>query len=129
MITEKNGNTDTFITFMRRLLVGQKRKTILIVDGHQMHKSKKTNAFLEKNKERIELVFLPPYSPKINPDEWVWSHIKREVGRKTVSTKAQLIKVARSSLMKLQRTKATVSSFFRAPDTAYTMSTNYPTLE
>jgi len=124
MITEKNGNTDTFITFMRRLLVGQKKKIILIVDGHQMHKSKKTNAFLERNKERIELVFLPPYSPKINPDEWVWSHIKREVGRKTVSTKAQLIKVARSSLMKLQRTKATVSSFFRAPDTAYTMSTN-----
>jgi len=124
MVTAKNGTTELFIEFLRRLLVGQKKKIILIVDGHPMHRSKKTKAFIEKHKEKIELVFLPPYSPKLNPDEWVWSHVKREIGKRSISTKDDLTKFARSCLMKLQRAKDKVASFFRAPDTAYTMSTN-----
>lgn len=125
MITEKNGRTDVFIEFLRRLLIGQDKKIILVVDGHPMHKSGKTKAFLEKHKDKIELIFLPPYSPKLNPDEWVWSHIKREVGRKTVSTKAELRKAAKRSLVKLQRAKEKVASFFKAPDTAYTTANVY----
>lgn len=62
-----------------------------------MRNSRNTKAFLEKHKDKIEVVFLPPYSPKLNHDEWVWSLIKREVGRKNVSTKAELRKAAKGS--------------------------------
>jgi transposase len=25
---------------------------------------------------RLKLFFLPPYSPELNPDEWVWKNVK-----------------------------------------------------
>ena len=30
------------------------------------------------HKDRIELFFLPSYSPDLNPDEWVWKNVKHD---------------------------------------------------
>jgi hypothetical protein len=40
-------NADAFIEFIKRLLVGVKRKIFLIVDGGPAHRAKKTKAFVE----------------------------------------------------------------------------------
>jgi len=40
------------------------------------HKSKKTKVFLEPQKKKIELFYLPPYSQELNPDELVRKHLK-----------------------------------------------------
>jgi transposase len=41
---------------------------------------------------RLEIVFLPAYSPQLNPDEGVWARVKREVGEQIVLTKDDLLK-------------------------------------
>ncbi|MDA8092428.1 MAG: transposase [Betaproteobacteria bacterium] len=78
-----------FRAFLERLIAGVDRKIILVVDGHPTHKAKLVREFVEANAERLELVFLPPYSPELNPNELAWAHLKGKIGRSTIRTKAQ----------------------------------------
>jgi transposase len=41
----------------------------LIVDGHSAHTAAATRNFVEENKDRLRIFYLPPYSPELNPDE------------------------------------------------------------
>ena len=67
MVTEERVNADTFITFLRRLLVNAQRQIYLVVDGYPVHRSKKVREFVTAQQGRLELLFLPPYSPELNP--------------------------------------------------------------
>jgi len=51
------------------------KKIIAILDNFTTHRSKKTIEFA--NSLNIDLVFLPPYSPDLNPIEYIWKSIKR----------------------------------------------------
>ena len=64
-------NAGIFLNFLKQLIKGSKRKIILIVDGHPMHKAILVKEWVEENKGKIELKFLPPYSPELNPDEYL----------------------------------------------------------
>ena len=33
---------------------------------------------MKDHEDRIELFFLPFYSPDLNPDEWVWKNVKHD---------------------------------------------------
>ncbi|MHA1413045.1 MAG: IS630 family transposase [Promethearchaeota archaeon] len=59
------------------------RKLIVVLDNAKIHHSKVLNAFLEANKDRIELMFLPPYSPDLNPMEWFWRFLRKQVTHNT----------------------------------------------
>jgi transposase len=62
MIKEKGGvNSDVFIEFLKRLLVGAKRPVFLIVDRGPAHISKKTKAFVATLGSRLKLFYLPAY--------------------------------------------------------------------
>ncbi len=61
---------------------------VLILDNSKTHHSIKT---VTKAKELgIILVFLPPYSPDLNPVEYVWKTIKRKVSVTFVQSKQHL---------------------------------------
>jgi transposase len=57
-------NSDKLIDFMRRLTCEIKKKVFLVLDNLSVHRSKKVRAWLEKHKDRIEIFYLPPYSPE-----------------------------------------------------------------
>jgi uncharacterized protein YegL len=48
-----------------------RQKIFLVTDGHPVHKTNKLNEWLKENKKRIKVFFLPPYSPELNPQEYV----------------------------------------------------------
>jgi transposase len=113
-------NAGVFITFLRRLLHGAERPIFLVVDGHPTHKAKKVQRFLETVKDRLELFFLPPYSPELNPDELVWNDLKNNgIGRKVITGPDQLRKEVLGHLRFMQKSPWLVRSFFRAPTTSY----------
>ena len=60
-----------FLDFLKRLVRSSNRKVYLIVDRHPVHRAKKVRDWLEENKEKIRMFFLPPYSPELNPDEYL----------------------------------------------------------
>jgi transposase len=121
MIIERGSvNAEVFIEFLRRLMIGAKRKIFLIVDGGSAHHAKKTKAFVAGLCGALRLFFLPPYSPDRNPDELVWKHVKADiVGRMAITSKDDFMKKVRSSLLSLQRLPNKLRSFFEKDTLRY----------
>ncbi|MBK5936400.1 IS630 family transposase [Halorhodospira halophila] len=119
MVHQGTVNAQVFREFLRRLLVGAERPVFVIVDGHPAHKAKLVREFVESTDGMLKLFFLPPYSPQLNPDEQVWAHVKREIGRRGVQNVEQMKRMARSALWRLQKLPALIQSFFRQPECQY----------
>ena len=108
-----------FITFLKRLLIGATAPVFLIVDGHPIHKARAVKRFVQGPQGRLELFFLPPYSPQLNPDETVWAHVKRTVSRKIVENFEDMKALAISALRSLQKQPAKIRAFFSHPESRY----------
>jgi transposase len=66
-----------FIDFLRRLLHDcGGRRVHLIVDGHPVHRAKLVSAWVGRHADRIQLHFLPGYSPELNPVELLNHDVK-----------------------------------------------------
>ena len=76
MVHDGTVNSGVFIEFCKRLLADSDAPIYLVLDGHPAHRSKATRAFAASTADRLTLIFLPGYSPELNPDEWVWKNIK-----------------------------------------------------
>ena len=75
----KKGNGGIFLDYLKYLTKEFKGKKILLVlDNGPIHKTKEVKEYVLKNNDKIELCFLPPYSPKLNAIEKLWREIKRE---------------------------------------------------
>lgn len=120
MVMTGKVNSKVFIEFLKRLLVGAKRKIFLIVDGATAHHSKMTRNFVASTKGELELFHLPPYSPDLNPDELVWNHVKNhKVGRKVITGLEDLMAEARAALRSLSKLPEKVKGFFQKPNLRY----------
>lgn len=109
-----------FVEFCKQLLDDIDGKIFLVVDRSPVHTAKKTRDFAKSTDGRLELVYLPPYSPELNPDEWVWKNVKRDrIGRKSVRDFGELKMVALGALRRLQKSPGIVRGFFADPNLAY----------
>ena len=78
--TAERGNTKTFFRFLVkcvRAFAGQ--KVYMVLDNVRFHHAKRLKPLLERYRDRIELIFLPPYSPDLNPVERVWWLMRKQV--------------------------------------------------
>jgi transposase len=92
------------LKFLSRLIVDVERKIFLILDNHRVHHSKAVKKWLETHKEKIEVFFLPPYSPEYNPDEYLNGDLKEKI-RSGLPSRSQndLTKKTRSFMKTLQK--------------------------
>ena len=60
--------------FEKRLLPCLKPQTVIVLDNATFHKSKRTRELAEA--AGCILLFLPPYSPDLNPIEQKWGNMK-----------------------------------------------------
>lgn len=66
------------VGFLRVLLRKVRGKILVIWDGSPIHKGQKISEFLQRGAaKRLHLERLPGYAPDLNPDEGVWSYLKR----------------------------------------------------
>lgn len=122
MTIEGRVTATVFRDFLKRLITGMDRKIFLIVDGHPTHKAKLVRSFVAQHSARIELFFLPPYSPELNPDELAWAHVKTKLAKRTAQTKVELKAAVNRALRQLQQMPDIVSGFFHAPTCVYAKS-------
>ncbi len=59
------------------------KKLVVVLDNARAHHSKELEPFLTTNQERLELMFLPKYSPDLNPMEWFWKFLRKMVTHNT----------------------------------------------
>lgn len=70
-------DSECVITAIEQLFPSVEKETWIVMDNAPTHKSKKfTEKILEWAKKRINILFLPAYSPELNPIEIVWRFIK-----------------------------------------------------
>lgn len=120
MVVRGGVGAQVFIKFLQRLMHGRRRPVYLIVDGHPAHRAKVVKKYVESLDGRLQLFFLPPYSPELNPDELVWNDVKNNgVGRSVVTGPRDLHRAVVGRLRFLQKTPERVRSFFQAPETKY----------
>lgn len=109
-----------FITFLERLIGQRHRKLFWIVDRHPVHRAQGVQEWLAQHKSEIELVFLPPYSPQLNPVEYLNGDVKQGVHSKAPSRSfRQLQHRVLCHLRKLQKLPTRVRSYFQHPKIAY----------
>ena len=110
---------DVFCDFIKRLVENVDQKIFLILDNHRIHHAKKVRKLVDSLDGKIELFYLPAYSPELNPDELVWRHVKQKIGKVAVFSRDNLKHRAVSTLRSLQKMPEKVKSFFRHPTCRY----------
>jgi len=76
---EPKFNADSFQHFLRRLLkrCPRGKRLVVILDNVKYHHARVLRSWLRQHRKRITLLFLPPYSPELNPIERVWKLARR----------------------------------------------------
>ena len=112
MLYRETMTAQVLIKFMSRLNKDAGRKVFF--------HSQIVKDWLEENKEKIEVFYLPSYSPELNPDEYLNGDLKHNIrsGLPARSLK-ELIKKTRSFMRKLQNRPEHLRNYFKHPKIAY----------
>jgi transposase len=113
-------NAESFLEFLKDFMKSQRRKVLLVVDGHPAHKANLIQQYVAKLAGRLELHLLPPYAPDLNPDELVWNYMKGSgVSKKPLKQNESLRERVEQDLTSLYQNRELVASFFLAESVAY----------
>lgn len=77
-LSSPHKNSDAFVTFLEHLAltVYPGQRLVLVLDNASYHKSRTATAALAALDDRVLVVWLPKYSPFLNPIERFWLHLK-----------------------------------------------------
>jgi transposase len=114
MIYPGKMNAAVFIVFLTRLIAGASKKVFLIVDNLSVHDAAAVNEWLAERQDKIEVFYLPKYSPERNPDEYLNCDIKGNINtdglpKDRVELKGKLHRF----MQKLSKLPGRVASYFK----------------
>jgi transposase len=123
MIFRQRFTARVFLNFLNRLLRQTRktrRKIVLIVDGHPVHKSRSVRRWLAEHAEQIRIFCLPSYSPELNPDELLNQDVKTNaLGRVRPVNVQEMMGNVRSYLRITQARPKLVKRYFRERHVQY----------
>jgi transposase len=120
MIYSGRMNSDRLIGFLKELIKNKSKKIFLILDNLRVHHSKMVKAWVEENKNSIELFYLPSYSPERNPDEYLNCDLK--YGLSDISAPKnveELTKNVEDHMNMLEKNSERVKKYFKHEDIQY----------
>ena len=113
-------NAEAFVAFLQNFMKGRSGHVFLVVDGHPAHKANVVKGYIQSMEGRLELHFLPPYAPDLNPDEFVWSHMKTNgVSKRPLKKNESMRTRVEQDLTNLKNNRRLIRSFFCAESVAY----------
>jgi transposase len=113
-------NAEAFVEFLKNFMQGRAGKIFLVIDGHPAHKAKLVGRYVESLQGSLELVPLPTYAPDLNPDEFVWSHMKKNgVSKKPLKKNESMRARVEADIVSIQGNPELVRSFFCADSVRY----------
>lgn len=73
-------DANVFLGFLKSVLKKYPTgKIVMILDNARIHHAKLIQPFLKEMEDRLELIFLPPYSPELNLIEGLWGWLKSDI--------------------------------------------------
>jgi transposase len=120
MVLDGAVNAPALIRFLRRLIRDARRKVFPVLDRLKVHRARVTRDWLAEHRAKIEVFYLPAYSPELNPDEGLNADFKQAVTRKAPArSKEQLKRAAISHMRRLSKSPARIRSYFRHQPVRY----------
>lgn len=120
MVFEDNFTSKKCIEFLGRMIRQIKQKIFLILDNHRVHHSKKVKAYVAKHKEKLELFYLPPYCPDMNPQELVNQDVKANSNNfRVLKSMKDLTINLRYYLTQIQFNEVKIMNYFTKEEVAY----------
>lgn len=120
MIIDESFNSDKLIEFLQALIQDAGKKVFLILDNLRVHHSKPVKAWVAEHKDKIELFYLPSYSPELNPEERLNADLKQSLYSKVpVRTKAKLKAATTEHMQALEKSPERVKKYFQDPRVKY----------
>jgi transposase len=108
------------IVFLGRLIRDAGCKVFLILDNLRVHRSVAVQAWLAEHRRQIEVFYLPPYSPELNPDEGVNGALKQGVGSMPLArSQPELKRNTIRRMRALSKSPRRVSRIFQHPSFRY----------
>lgn len=109
-----------FVEFLKHFRRGGRGKVFMVVDGHPSDRAKVVAAYIAGCRGNLELHFLPPYAPDLNPDEFVWQYAKTNgVAKKPLKQNESLKDRVMADLAAIKSRPKLVRSFFGAASVVY----------
>lgn len=122
-VYEEGIRKEEFLDFCKMLIKDMNRPVFLILDNSQVHRSKILKEYAEQSDGMLTVFFLPPYSPDLNPDEWVWKNVKHDnLGRASAKSESELAQFAQTALARLKEIPGKIRAFFCDPALRYISS-------
>lgn len=113
-------DAESFVQFLKDFMKGRKKNVMLVVDGHPAHKANLVKEYIAQLKGRLELHFLPPYAPDLNPDEFVWSYMKNNgVSKRPLKRNESMRSRIEEDLRAIYGNPRLVRAFFGEASVAY----------
>lgn len=107
-------DADRFIVFLKDLIQDAQRKVFLVVDNLRVHRAKRVTEWVAQNAEKIELFYLPPYAPELNPDEYLNRDLKTTIRSGPIAkTATALLEKARNCMERIAAMPDRVKSYFK----------------
>jgi transposase len=75
---------------------------VLVWDNLRLHLTAGMRAFIETNAEWLTVFHLPTYTPDLNPQEGIWSLVKREIGNLAAADLTQITRAVKRRLKRIQ---------------------------
>jgi transposase len=111
---------ELFVVLLRKMMRHRKRPVHLVIDSLPAHKKACVRDYVASTSGKLTLHFLPGYAPDLNPDELVWSHVKRTgVARRPLQKGEKLEEKINGQLAEIKNKPNLVRSFFNTPSVAY----------
>ncbi len=111
-IFERSIQSEQIIEFLKHLLRYIPGDILLIWDRVPAHRSRLAQQFIQDQKGRLAMEYLPAYAPELNPVEYIRAHRKHhELPR--VCAKNLWAKVARRSLKRMRRRPRLITAFWK----------------
>jgi transposase len=98
----KHTKTENFCQFLEEVRrLNPLGRLCLVIDNFATHKAKQVANTARKL--NIKLIFLPPYSPDLNPIEFIWKSIKRTISITPVDSTSDLVGLVERTFINLAK--------------------------
>lgn len=102
------------VDFLKALVRQINRPLLIVWDGLKAHRSRMVREYLDSLDGRIDIAFLPPYAPDLNPVEYLWAWLKRHaLANYCPNSIADLADTARGKLKSAQRRTTLIAAFWK----------------
>ncbi len=128
MVYQETMTVKLLIKFLVKLYSESERKVIVVLDNLRVHHAKILKNWLDKPKikKKIEVKYLPAYSPDLNPDEYLNNDLKGEFNRRPPVRSQEEINMQMNQCMDLLKSSSKrVENYFKHPSINYAASRDH----